>query len=314
MATGISNQEIESLRCFSRFYTRRIGVLDEGLLKSRFTLTQARVLFELGSRPRPTAGDIASALGLDFGYLSRILSQFSSQGMISRRKFEGDGRRYLLALTAKGRKAFGSLDRRSQRQASAMLSRLGNARRSRLLSALRDAQTLLTEPDQLARDRVVLRNHRLGDLGWAIELHARLYAEAYQWNEEFEALVAKLFSNFANHHDAARERCWVAELDGERVGCVFVARSEGDPSVAQLRCLLVDPTARGHGIGRRLVDECITFAKGAGYCRMILWTNDVLVAARRIYEAVGFRLVREERHHSFGHDLVGQFWSLPLDR
>jgi len=304
--------QIETLRGFNRFYTRRIGALEEGLLKSPFTLTQARVLFELGTGKNATAGEISDTLGLDLGYLSRIVQDFASRRLISRRKSSDDGRRILLSLTAKGRKAFQNLDQSSRSEVSAILAELPPATRDRLLASLQDVQRMLSDRKAEAANEVVIRTYRVGDIGWAIERHAQLYAEEYRWNEEFEALVASLFARFANEHDPAKERLWVAELEGERVGCVFVVRNEDDPSVAQLRCLLVDPKGRGLGIGKRLVAECVAFARSAGYPKMMLWTNDVLVAARHIYETAGFALAKEEPHHSFGHDLVGQIWTLDL--
>jgi len=304
--------QIETLRGFNRFYTRRIGALEEGLLKSPFTLTQARVLFELGTGKNATAGEISDTLGLDLGYLSRIVQDFASRRLISRRKSSDDGRRILLSLTAKGRKAFQNLDQSSRSEVSAILAELPPATRDRLLASLQDVQRMLSDRKAEAANEVVIRTYRVGDIGWAIERHAQLYAEEYRWNEEFEALVANLFARFANEHDPAKERLWVAEFEGERVGCVFVVRNEDDPSVAQLRCLLVDPKGRGLGIGKRLVAECVAFARSAGYPKMMLWTNDVLVAARHIYETAGFALAKEEPHHSFGHDLVGQIWTLDL--
>jgi len=305
-------QQVDALRAFNRFYTRQIGVLDEGLLQTPFTLAQARVLYELGQARHRSASEISAMLGLDLGYLSRIVQAFSARGLVTRRRSADDGRRILLSLTAKGRKALQTLENRSRGQVSSMLTRLPDAQRTRLLTAFRDVQGMLSEPRSGSSDALVIRTRRMGDIGWAIERHAQLYAEEYGWNDEFEALVAKLFARFANEHDPTKERLWVAELAGERVGCVFVVRNEKDPSIAQLRCLLVDPKGRGMGVGRRLVAECIAFARSTGYRKMMLWTNDVLVAARRVYEAVGFTLVEEERHHSFGHDLVGQVWTLDL--
>jgi DNA-binding MarR family transcriptional regulator/GNAT superfamily N-acetyltransferase len=312
MAASPDTLQVEALRSFNRFYTKHIGVLEEGLLKTRFTLTQARVLFELATRTNATAGEISATLGLDLGYLSRIVQAFASQGLVSRKKSTDDGRRILLSLTSKGRKAFQTLDKSSHNEVSAVLSKLPDAKRVRLLTAIRNVQDMLSDQNTDAAQGVLIRTYRMGDIGWAIERHAQLYAEEYEWNEEFEALVAKLFARFANEHDPAKERLWVAELEGERVGCVFVVRNEEDPSAAQLRCLLVDPKGRGLGIGKRLVTECIAFARSAGYRRIMLWTNDVLIAARKIYLAAGFVLVKEEPHHSFGHDLVGQIWSLEL--
>ena len=312
MSASPDSLQIETLRGFNRFYTRRIGALEEGLLKSPFTLTQARVLFELGTGKNATAGEISDTLGLDLGYLSRIVQDFASRRLISRRKSSDDGRRILLSLTAKGRKAFQNLDQSSRSEVSAILAELPPATRDRLLASLQDVQRMLSDRKAEAANEVVIRTYRVGDIGWAIERHAQLYAEEYRWNEEFEALVASLFARFANEHDPAKERFWVAELEGERVGCVFVVRNEDDPSVAQLRCLLVDPRGRGLGVGKRLVAECVAFARSAGYPKMMLWTNDVLVAARHIYEAAGFALAKEEPHHSFGHDLVGEIWTLDL--
>lgn len=312
MAAAPDTRQVEAVRSFNRFYTRQIGVLEEGMLDTSFTLTQARVLFELGHRKGLSASEISAALGLDLGYLSRIVQGFAAQGLVARKRSAEDGRRVLLSLTAKGRTALQQLERKSQAKVSSMLAPLPDANRARLLAALRDVQGVLSAPERASGDRVVIRPYRVGDIGWAIERHARFYADEYGWNAEFEALVATLFARFANEHDPARERLWAAELDGERVGCVFVVRNDEDPTVAQLRCLLVDPKAQGRGIGRRLVAECIAFARAAGYRKMMLWTNDILHAARRIYEAAGFELVREEPHHSFGHDLVGQYWELAL--
>lgn len=298
---------VEAVRGFNRFYTRHIGVLQEGLLASPFTLAQARVLYELGMGNAATAGELIAVLGLDAGYLSRILQGFIDSRLISRTRSDTDGRRMQLSLTAIGRKSFAALDRRSARAIGAMLAPLSVSQRERLLAAMQILQTTLCDGAP-KRHAVIVRPYAVGDVGWAIERHARLYAEEFGWNGEFEALVATLFARFASGHDADAEQFWVAEADGRRVGCVFVVRNEKDPAAAQLRCLLVEPTVRGLGVGRRLVDECIRFAKEAGYRRMLLWTNDVLVAARRIYEAVGFSLVEEAAHRSFGHDLVGQIW------
>lgn len=307
-----SDGQVEAVRRFNRFYTRRIGVLEEGLLASPFTLTQARVLFELGTRKTVTAGQMNDMLGLDAGYLSRILQGFVDARLIRRQRSAEDGRRAQLSLTAKGRKAFGTLDGRSRTTIGEMISPLSPTQRERLLYAMQILEETLSESAAVADRTMTVRPYRVGDVGWAIEQHGRLYAEEFGWNVEFEALVATLFAGFATHHDPQSEQFWVAEVDGERVGCVFVVRNEKDPRAAQLRCLLVDPKGRGLGVGRRLVDECIHFAKSAGYERMLLWTNDILIAARRIYEAAGFSLVEESPHHSFGHDLVGQIWARTL--
>jgi DNA-binding MarR family transcriptional regulator/GNAT superfamily N-acetyltransferase len=307
-----SDRQIEAIRRFNRFYTRRIGVLEEGLLASPFTLAQARVLFELGTHEAMTAGQVVDLLGLDPGYLSRMLQGFADSKLLKRQRSADDARRTELSLTAKGRKAFGTLDRRSRSAIAEMISPLSSTQRRRLLGAMQSVKEALTETEATGDAAMVIRPYRIGDVGWAIERHGRLYAEEFGWNGEFEALVATLFARFASHHDPQSEQFWIAEAGGERVGCVFVVRSETDPRAAQLRCLLVDPKGRGLGVGRRLVEECIGFAKSARYERMVLWTNDVLTAARRIYEAAGFSLTEESRHRSFGQDLVGQTWSRTL--
>jgi DNA-binding MarR family transcriptional regulator/GNAT superfamily N-acetyltransferase len=303
-----SGAQIEAIRRFNRFYTRKIGVLEEGLLASSFTLAQARVLFELGTHERVTAGKLIETLGLDAGYLSRILQRFVDSRLITRERSADDGRRTELALTARGRKAFGAMDRRSRNAIAEMVSPIPPVQRGRLLDAMQTVERTLSESGARRGATIEVRPYRMGDVGWAIEQHARLYAEEFGWNGEFEALVATLFARFATNHDPQSEQFWVAEVDGERAGCVFVVRNEKDPRTAQLRCLLVNPSGRGLGVGRRLVDECLRFATSAGYQRMLLWTNDVLVSARRIYEAAGFSLLEESPHHSFGHDLVGQIW------
>jgi DNA-binding MarR family transcriptional regulator/GNAT superfamily N-acetyltransferase len=303
---------VEAFRRFNRFYTRHVGALDEGLLRTRFTLTEARVLYELGTRHGLTATAIGETLALDAGYLSRILRGFSVARIISRRRAPHDGRKTVLTLTAKGRRAFQDLNARSQKRATEVLERLGKAGQQRLISAMSGVEQLLSKTSPTTAPVITIREPQPGDIGWAIAAHGELYAREFGLNEEFEALVATLFARFAARHDPSRERLWIAEVNGERVGCVFVVRNAEDPDVAQLRCLLVDPKGRGLGIGRRLVDECLAFAKRAGYRAIMLWTNDVLVSARRIYEAAGFTLEKEERHHSFGRDLVGQFWRRDL--
>lgn len=304
--------QIDEVRAFNRDYTRRIGVLQEHLLDGPYPLTHARVLFELAQRQPATARDIGAVLGLDPGYLSRIVQGFVADGLVERTQSQHDARRYDLRLTSGGEAVFARLEERSREATASMLSALSEPARQRLSRSLRDIQRVLSP--RSGAPELVVRKHAIGDIGWAIECHGRLYADEYGWNAEFEALVASLFARFASSHDPGTERCWIAELDGERVGCVFVVRNADDPDVAQLRCLLVDPLARGHGVGRRLVEECIAFARTAGYRRMLLWTNDVLVAARRIYEGCGFVLAEENRHHSFGHDLVGQVWTKDLEQ
>jgi DNA-binding MarR family transcriptional regulator/N-acetylglutamate synthase-like GNAT family acetyltransferase len=308
--SDVLNDQVEVVRGFNRFYTRQIGVLEEGLLASPFTLTQARVLFELGARKAATASEIGEVLGLDAGYLSRIVQNFVAQDLVERTPSREDGRQWMLSLTREGRKVFRGLDQASHKVTASSLSRLSVLQRDRLLASMKDVQRLLLSEND--SNEVVVRTYRAGDVGWAIERHGQLYADEFGWSEEFEALVATLFAQFATKHDPEKERFWIAEVNGERVGCVFVVRYAKDPNVAQLRCLLVDPKGRGLGIGKRLVDECLVFAKQAGYTKMMLWTNDVLVSARRIYQAAGFSLLSEEPHHSFGKDLVGQVWERTL--
>jgi len=267
------------------------------------------VLYELAHRARPTASELGQTLGLDAGYLSRILAGFASRGLVGRRPSPSDGRRSLLRLTAKGRRAFASLDRRSQDETAALLAPLAAGEQGRLVGALQTVERLLGGAPA-AGGSCVLRPPRPGDIGWVVHRHALLYAREYGWDERFEALVAGIAAKFMARHDPARECFWIAERDGEIVGSVLLVRQSR--TVAKLRLLLVEPAARGHGIGARLVDECIRFARQAGYRRIMLWTNDVLEAARRLYEKAGFRLLRAEPHHSFGHGLVGETWVLAL--
>jgi len=311
---------IEAVRHFNRDYTRRIGVLREGLLDSPFSLTQARVLYELAHREEPTATALGQELGLDAGYLSRILRQFERRRLIARRRSANDSRQVSIALTARGRKVQRDLDQRSHHSVDRMLAGLRRSDRQRLVTSLAEVHRTLspqssgneaaTKSAAVKKPAIVLREHGPGDIGWAIARHGELYAGEFGWNAEFEGFVAVLFGNLTKQPPRAGEKLWIAEIGGERVGCVFVVRNEEDPKAAQLRCLLVDPKARGMGVGRRLVEECVQFAKDQGYRRMVLWTNDVLVAARRIYEAAGFELVGENRHHSFGKKLNGQTWAL----
>jgi DNA-binding MarR family transcriptional regulator/GNAT superfamily N-acetyltransferase len=305
----MSEQRIAAVRRFTRFYTKHIGVLREGLHESLFSLTQARVLYELANRAAPTAADIARDLGLDAGYLSRILRGFAQRGLLARTRSETDGRQSHLTLTPAGRDAFAPLDRGSHDEVGAMLAPLSEAAQARLIDAMATVEQLLGDK---ARDAppYLLRPHQIGDMGWVVSRHGALYAQEYQWNMEFEALVAEIVAAFIRNFDARRERCWIAEIDGAPVGSVFLVKQSD--AAAKLRLLLVDPQARGLGIGARLVAECIRFARRSGYRTLTLWTNGVLVSARRIYQAAGFRLVAEEKHHSFGHDLVGQNWELEL--
>ena len=297
---------IDAVRRFNRFYTRRIGVLRAGLLGSPYRLTEARLLYELAQGGQATASALGRDLGLDLGYLSRLLQGLKRRGLVKARRAAHDGRQSLLTLTAKGRQAFAVLDSRSRDATGAMLAPLPEHDRERLVGAMRTVEGLLNNK----RGEIALREHRPGDLGWVVERHGALYAEEYGWDERFEALVAGIVARFVKHFDAARERCWIAEIDGERVGAVLVVKQSR--SAAQLRLLIVEPAARGRGLGRRLVEECIAFARAKGYRRLVLWTQSNLAAARALYRRCGFRRVRKERHSSFGYDLVGEFWQLAL--
>ncbi|MDE2200276.1 MAG: MarR family transcriptional regulator [Rhodospirillales bacterium] len=304
-----STAEIRAVRRFSRFYTRRIGVLHEGLLGGPLTLTEGRIVYELAQAGEDTAARLGAGLGLDAGYLSRLLRGLAARGLVARRPSARDGRQSLLSLTAAGRALFTTIDARSQAEVGAMLAALPAAGRRHLVAALATAERLLGATGA-APAPVTLRAHRPGDMGWVVHRQAVLYAAEYGWDGSFEALVAEIVAKFIRDFDPARERCWIAEREGAVLGSVFLVRDTDE--VAKLRLLYVEAAARGLGLGRRLVEECIGFARAAGYRRLTLWTNDILVAARHIYQQAGFRLVGEERHHSFGHDLVGQFWELDL--
>jgi DNA-binding MarR family transcriptional regulator/GNAT superfamily N-acetyltransferase len=299
---------VADLRAFNRFYTGVIGVLEEGLLRTPYSLTEARTIFELAQRPTTELGDLRRTLGIDAGYLSRILSRFESDGLLTKDRSAADGRRQVIQLTRAGRKVFETLNHRSADENRKLLSRLSADEQRRLVGAMTTIRQLLEGAP--IRQPFRLRPLAPGDYGWVVQRHGALYAEEYGWDETFEALVARIVADYVYQRDPRRENAWIAELDGEPVGCIFCVKKEA--KVAQLRLLLVEPQARGAGIGSKLVDECIRFARRAGYTQMMLWTNDVLVDARRVYERFGFTLIEEERHHSFGHDLVGQNWSIAL--
>ena len=300
---------IDAVRRFNRFFTRRIGVLREGLLHTPYSLTEARILFEISHRDDLSASDLSRELGLDPGYLSRILARLGRRGLIDKVRSETDGRRRLLSLTSEGKDAFSLLDARSREEVAEMLGELSEGDQRRLLEAMWTIESVLTRGFKFS-EPFFLRQHEPGDMGWVVHRHGVLYAREYGWDEHFEALVARIVADFIDKYDPAKERCWIAEMGGERVGCVFVVKA-GD-TVAKLRLLLVEPGARGLGLGTRFVEECIRFARSRGYTTLTLWTNSVLDAARHIYEEQGFELVEEEEHHSFGHDLVGQNWELAL--
>lgn len=311
MPTPVAEDRVQAVRQFSRFYTKRIGVLQEKLLGSEFSLTEVRVLYELAHRERCTASQICDDLGLDAGYLSRILRHFVSLKLIVKERSRADARHFGLQLTRKGREIFASLDRQSTQQVAEILTPLPENRQKRLVSALRDAENALSDEAKHSSE-LTLRTHRPGDMGWVIHRHGVLYPQEYGWDDTFEALVAEIAAQFLNNFDAKRERCWIAELKGEPMGSIFLVKHTDQ--VAKLRLLLVEPTARGHGIGRRLVEECIQFARDGGYQKIILWTQSILIAARKIYERAGFKLVKAEENRAFGADLVSETWELDLTR
>jgi DNA-binding MarR family transcriptional regulator/GNAT superfamily N-acetyltransferase len=309
MAMQVAPERIDAVRRFTRFYTRKMGVLHEGLLGSRLSLTEGRVLYEIAQRDGMSASELGKQLGLDPGYLSRLLRGFEDKGLIARRASDKDGRQNLVSLTPAGRETFEAIDARSRDEVGVMLAKLAEADQAKLVRSMGAVEGLLA-PENAGKPPHSLRTHRPGDMGRITHRQAVLYHEEYGWDESFEALVAEICAAFIKSFDPERERCWIAEIEGEIVGSVFLVKQSND--VAKLRLLYVEQRARGSGLGRRLVRECIGFARKAGYARITLWTNDILHAARRIYLDEGFRLLEEERHHSFGRDLVGQNWELEL--
>ena len=309
---------IETVRAFNRFYTRRIGVLHEGLLDSPFTLAESRLLWEFAHHDSPTATELARELELDAGYLSRLLRRFKERGLIKSTRAADDARHQHLSLTSSGKRAFAPINTRSQTDVSALLATLGEAQQQQLLAAMTHIERLLGDPAEARARPLLLRAHRPGDMGWVISRHGAVYAEEYGWTTVFEALVARIAADFIDRFDPAREACWIAERDGANAGSVFLVQARDETTqaviegVAQLRMLLVEPSARGLGLGARLVDECHRFARRAGYRKIMLWTNACLLAARGIYRQQGYVLVKSESHHSFGHDLVGEIWELAL--
>jgi DNA-binding MarR family transcriptional regulator/GNAT superfamily N-acetyltransferase len=301
---------IQAIRSFNRFYTRQIGVLREGLLKSPFSLAELRVLYEIAHRKQPTAAELCQQLGLDPGYLSRILRGFEKRGLISKSASQMDGRQNLLVLTGRGRKTFAALDARQSEEIATMLRQLPPTGQARLVQAMRSIQSVLGASPE-PKTPYILRSHQPGDMGWVVHRHGVLYAQEYGYDETFEALVAEIVAKFIQHFDPKRERCWIAEKDGEIVGSVFLVKKS--KAVAKLRLLLVEPSARGLGIGRRLVDECLRFARQVGYKKMVLWTQSELPAARHIYQKAGFTLAQQKKHQSWGrNDLVSQVWERKL--
>jgi DNA-binding MarR family transcriptional regulator/N-acetylglutamate synthase-like GNAT family acetyltransferase len=310
MVSNPPTHPIEAIRRFNRFYTRHIGLLEDGLLKSPFSLAEARVIYELAHHETTTATDLGHELGLDAGYLSRILRGFGKRDLIDKRPSETDGRQIILSLTETGQEAFATINARSQAQIEAMIAGLSEEEQARLVGAMNVIEGLLGAGSE-HKVPYLLRPHQPGDMGWVVHRHGVLYAQEYGWDERFEALVAEIIAKFIQQYDPKQERCWIAEKDGQIVGSVFLVKAPVE-GVAKLRLLLVEPGARGLGIGSRLVNECIRFARQAGYSKITLWTNSVLVSARHIYEKAGFCLVHEEQHHSFGQDLVGETWELEV--
>ncbi|MGA2568798.1 MAG: helix-turn-helix domain-containing GNAT family N-acetyltransferase [Pseudolabrys sp.] len=304
-------QRAGAVRRFNRFYTRQIGVLRKTYLDSPYSLGEMRVLYEIAHSDGVTASDIGRALDLDAGYLSRVLRNFEKRGLISRKASAKDARQSHLALTARGRKAFQPAEERSQRDVAAMLGKLGSEGQAKLVAAMRMIEDLLDKDAAAApKPATILRAPRHGDFGWIVTRHAELYAQEYNWTEPFEGLCAQIVADFVNNYDPKLERCWIAELNGENVGCVMLVKDS--TSVARLRLLLVDPKARGLGLGQRLVDECVTFAREAGYAKITLWTHSILTAARHVYEKVGFTLTSSEPRHTWSKDVVAEFWDLEL--
>lgn len=302
------DSQVEAIRAFTRFYTRKIGVVD-GMASSPFSLAEARVLYELAHRDQLTATDLRKELDLDAGYMSRILADFERRKLISRKQSEKDERQRFLSLTAKGRKAFAPLNDRSNRTVTAMLEGRSPAERKQLIDALQTARKLLGDKAE-PKTPYLLRQHQPGDLGWLVYRQAILYADEYGWDGTYEALAAEVAAQFIKNYDSKRERCWIAEKDGARVGGVFVTKASDE--IAKLRLLHVEPDARGLGIGKRLVEECVRFSRQAGYRKMTLWTQSILLAARHLYKQAGFQVVGEEKHHSFGKDLTAETWELDL--
>lgn len=302
-----SKTSISAVRRFNRFYTRRIGALQPHYLGGPYSLPQARVLYELGQRAQCTASELGADLDLDLGYLSRLLQDLKRRGLVQGEAAKEDARRVRLTLSAKGRKAYQQLDARSRDEVGAMLSKLAAPEQERLVGALQAVEGVL---ERKTDNQVRLRAHRPGDMGWVVGAHGRLYAQEYGWDERFEALVAEIAAAFIQHFDKKRERCWIAELDGEAVGSALLVKKSR--SVAKLRLLIVEPKARGIGLGRRLVEECVAFARAKGYRKLVLWTQSNLAVARHIYKSTGFRLVSTQRHQEFGIKLTGEYWELEL--
>jgi DNA-binding MarR family transcriptional regulator/N-acetylglutamate synthase-like GNAT family acetyltransferase len=311
MRTNDFDEQVASIRSFNRFFTRNIGVLREGLLHTPYSLTEARILYEIAHQEALTAAALGRELGVDAGYLSRILTRLEQQGVVEKERSETDARQRPLSLTEKGKSAFSVLDQRSRDEVAEMLANLSEEEQQRLLKSMRTIETILGKGKAFKfSEPFFLRQPEPGDLGWVVHRHGILYQQEYGWDEHFEALVAQIVADYINQYQPEKERCWIAEMDGEIVGSVFVVQSS--ETVAKLRLLLVEPKARGSGLGTRLVEACIRFARQAGYQKLTLWTNSVLLEARHIYAKKGFKIVAEEPYHGFGQDLVSETWDLTL--
>jgi DNA-binding MarR family transcriptional regulator/GNAT superfamily N-acetyltransferase len=308
MTEQATDDQVTAVRAFNRLYTNVIGVLRDGYLGTPYSLTEARILFELGQRDSTEVAGLRRGLDIDAGYLSRILARFEADRLITKRRSDSDGRRQIIALTDAGRALQAELDAQAASQIGALLATVDEPARRRVISCMQEITSAFTGGSR--PQAYVLRAPRPGDMGWVVQRQAAGYAREFGWDETYESLIARLVADYVDHRDPAREAAWIAEVDGEPAGSVFCLRK--DDTTAQLRMLFVEPWARGLGIGSRLVDECLRFARSAGYTDIMLWTNSILAGARRIYERAGFTLVDEEKHHSFGHDLVGQNWSRPL--
>ncbi|WOH53167.1 helix-turn-helix domain-containing GNAT family N-acetyltransferase [Bradyrhizobium sp. sBnM-33] len=304
-----SGDQVQAVRAFNRFYTRKLGLIEPKLLHSPFTLQEARIIYEIAHRPTCTATDLTRDLGLDPGFLSRTLQALQRRQIVTRKPSKNDGRVNELSLTAKGRAASAELERRSREEVGSLLASLEDGQRAAVVQAMKTIERALEGPTEKPA-AFLLRSHRPGDIGWVISSQAKAYAEEYGWDISYEALVAEICAQFIKNYDASREHCWIAETGGEPVGSIFLVKGSDD--VAKLRLLLVEKKARGLGVGRALVEQCVRSAREKGYKKMTLWTQSILVAARGIYQAAGFRRVKEEPHHSFGVDLVGETWELEL--
>ena len=302
-------QNVEAMRRFNRFYTKQIGVLHQGLLDSSYSLTEARVIYEMAQHESITASELGAELDLDAGYLSRMLRNFQKQGLIEKEPNPHDQRQRILRLSESGLQVFAMLNTRSQQEIETLLSKHSSQEQARLIGAMRTIESLLeAQPEQ--RVPYILRPPQPGDMGWVVARHGALYAQEYHWDESFEGFVAEIIAEYIKNFDPKMERCWIAEVNGENAGSVFVVKKTEE--IAKLRMLIVDPKARGLGIGKRLVQECLRFARQKGYKRMTLWTNSCLLAARHIYQRAGFELVASEPYHDFGQDLVGETWEMDL--